>query len=168
MTEPATTSLSFATRVLAKLPGLALKWYYKEERLVKEVDVEVQARDQPLRINFDPGNEFLELKMRVWNVLPFEIELDRASIEVDCDSAFRVNAVNVDRQVIQSGKFANIGFRAMISDSQLLRLSKHSSSNTSGASGRFEFDCKVRRFSRDVVALRGIHLTRLNVNMRQP
>lgn len=159
------SSLSFFARALGKLPGFALRWYFTESRLSQGIYVDVMPRVNPAVINLDPGNTFLQMSMQVINLLPMTIELNRASIDVDCDGAFRIQAVSIERRVLPAGAIAPVQFRATVPDGQAKRLAQYNPVNQSGVSGRFEFECSVRRFSKDVADLRGIHLERLNAHL---
>jgi len=148
------------------VPGLALRWYYTESRLAGGVDIDVESRGEPLRMNLDPGNTFLEVRMRAYNLLPMVVELDRCAIVVDCDGAFRFDMTSVERKVLRPGAWATVKFRSAVPDGYVVRLVQHSPTNGCGISGQFEFDCKVRRFPKNVGDLRGAHVTRLNAHLR--
>ena len=151
--------------LLSWLPSFLLRWYYTPERLAQLIYVDVQPRNEAIRVNLGPAADF-QVALQIINLSPFTVELDRAKIELQCGTA-PLEASNLERRKVQAGEIVSVYFRQVIPDGHATQIFQNQGSGSPGLSGLLEFNCKVQAFSRRIPQLSGLPITTINSHLRK-
>lgn len=151
--------------VLGWVPSFLLRWYYSPDRLARLIHVDLKPREDSALLNLAPAS-WVRVAMQVINLSPFPVELDRASLQIDCGGT-RLGATNVERKRIKPGEIAVIPFETAVPDGHAEAILQHNPDSSGGVSGTFEFNCRVQPFTRMIPDLRGITFRRLNAHRRK-
>lgn len=155
---------SAAKWFLGWLPAALLRWYYTPQRLARLMYVDILPRNQSVWLNLAPAADF-RIAMQVINLSPFQVEIDRAKIELLCGTA-PLEATNLERRSVEPGEIATVYFSQVIPDGHANQIHKNIDGNSPSLNGLFQFNCRVQAFSRVVPNLSGLPVTVVNRHLR--
>lgn len=147
------------------LPGFYLRHRYSTERLAKLVYLDFQPRGDSALVNLG-GAASVQLNLQLINLLPFPVEIDRASFRFHYAGG-SANLTSLSRKVVEAGAIENLYLSTELTDGHANHMSQNQQGNKAWLDGHIEFNCSVQPFSKIVGSLTDIRLTILNANARQ-
>lgn len=151
--------------LLGWLPPLFLRWYYSSARLSQLIYVDLMPRQESAHLNLGQAADF-RVTMQIINLSPFSVELDRAVVRLSCGTS-PLEAINVERRTIKAGELTSVQFANVIPEGQAAQIVQNGGTSSGGIDGFFEFNCRVRAFTRRVPYLSGVQFVRVNEHLRK-
>ena len=149
--------------ILSKVPtlaSLAMSWYFTSRRLAALVHVDLQPRNESARVNL-AGIANFQIYLQIFNISPFQIELDRANFEFWC-AGVELQANILKKEVIKSGQIISILIRGDISETQAKAIDLNIDQNRSHLTGNIEFNSGIRSFAKELGHLSGVQVIAIN------
>jgi hypothetical protein len=148
------------------LPGAILRRAFPPSRLSDLLLMDVRPRHHPVRINLGEPASF-DVWFRVINLSPFDVEIDRASLELWCGGVV-ARATVLDRTPVASGRVIDVLFRGSLTDEEANLIVHSGEVRRATVEVSAQFNCTLHNFSKRTGQLGGINLGILNESLRLP
>lgn len=150
--------------LLRHVPGVLLRWYFTPQRMAGLIYIDVQPRNESVRV--DLGDyATMNAYLQIINLLPFEVEVDRATLKLHCGGA-ALEAAIFRKQKLASGEVGLLVFSATISDGAARQIARHSKNLSARIESHLELNSGVRQFSKQVGSLDGVNVNLVNLASR--
>jgi hypothetical protein len=151
-------------RFLAWLPKHLLKRKFSKIALANLIDFDVMPRHESVSINLGHTSSF-NISLVLTNRSPFEVELDRAKIEILC-CGLPFECYILERASIPSGEKKDFFLRGIIPNEHADAIFNGRSNHQTGLSVTAEFNCVVHNFQKRTQHLGGVRTEFVNTQWR--
>lgn len=150
---------------LSWLPNYLLKKIFNKPRLSELVLLDIQPRHNSVVINLGELPSYT-LYFQIINMSPFDIELDRAEIELRLNAA-RIRTQYIKKIAYESGQVATLLIDGEISPEIANVIAKSQHEIDASITVHCEFNCKLHNFSKSNLLLSGVNPKYVNMRYRR-
>lgn len=151
------TSLMEVLRWFRWLPSYFLRRIFTKERLSDLMYVDIRPRGDSARVNLS-GAPSYDLWLQIINMSPFDVELDRAELDINF-CGIRVKNKHLKKSLIKSGEIFELYISDNIDGSRAEVIQKMvPASNDSSVGIYFVFNCKLHQFVKENVTLNRVNV----------
>lgn len=159
-------SISSIWKLLTWLPKFVLSRIFTKEKLRDLILLDVRPRYEYARVNLGEVASF-ELWLQITNISPFEVEIDRASFDLQC-SGVSLKSNILERIPVSSGETKVLHVKGSMSDGEANHIARSMDNHNSFLEGIMEFNCKLHGFSKNNWHLAGVLPRFVDANQRLP
>ena len=141
-------------RFLTWLPKWILKRIFSEQRMADLVIVDIRPRHERVTVNLSSTPTY-ELWFQAINILPFEVELDRAHIEFIC-AGTSLKISHTQKTRFKPGEISEFHITGDIPEGKADFIAQHHDRNSSSISMNMDFNCILHSFSKQCRNLEGV------------
>ena len=154
-------SITVIWRFLKWLPGFCLRRIFTKERLADLILVDVSPRYDYCTVNLGNSASF-DLWVRIINLSPFDVELDRAELKFWCGGTKHRSYI-LKKLTIDAGKNVDHYFSENITDAQAKQIKSNRGNHQTTIELDIEFNCELHNFQKSTGPLEGLQPRFLNV-----
>lgn len=147
--------------MLGKLPGAVQRWYWNSQRLADAIDVEIPGRGDP--IYFNQRSQRARIRLRLTNLAPFPVVLDRARLEI-WSNGYVADVWYLARQTLTSVKPTELLVKGLLGADCLDCLRVRNGVVECDIQVDLYLTCKVREFVKHRHQLGGVKASCPNVS----
>jgi len=150
--------------IVKQLPKVILRRIFPPAKLADLVLVDIRPRHGPVSVNLgDPAS--FRVWLKVTNLSPFDVELDRASLKLWCGGVVASSTAQ-DRVPMRSGQSAELLFQGALSDGDVRQMIRNNDVQHAAIEVSAEFNCSLHNFPKRTGHLDGITPEVLNLKAR--
>lgn len=159
-------SIGAIWKLLTWLPKFVLKRIFTKERLSELILFDVRPRHEYAIVNLGEVATY-ELWFQMLNLSPFDVELDRASIEFWCGGTIQNSSI-LERTIIPPGKVETFHIRESLADGHATQIARSVENHNASIEGTLEFNSALHQFTKNHWHLNGVIPRFINANYRLP
>lgn len=151
------TSIVQIWKLLKWLPKIVLRRIFTKRRLADLVYIDVKPRGESVRVNINETPSY-DIWFQIINLTPFEIELDRAELDLNF-SGIGIKNKHVKKCIINSGEIYIFHISDYIDSGRCDVLNRMAKTSNESSIGMYcFFNCSLHSFEKD-----NIHLGSVNI-----
>jgi hypothetical protein len=151
-------------KYLKWLPKFFLRKLFSQERLSDLVLVDVQARQEGVRVNLGAIASY-SIYFQIINMSPFDVELDRAEMEFLC-AGTSVSKQYIRKTIFKAGEVGTLYVVGEIETAKAIQMARHYKDNRSSIFMHCEFNCSLHNFTKVCNNLEGVNVNFINAEWR--
>ena len=158
------TSIPVIWSFLKWLPRFYLRRMFTKERLADLILVDVRPRYDYCTVNLCDSATF-DLWVRIINLSPFDVELDRAELKFLCGGTKHKSPI-LKKSIIGAGEIVDHYFSENIADDKANQIISNIGNHQTTIELDIEFNCQLHNFQKSTGPLDGLRPRFLNVQSR--
>lgn len=152
-------------RALNWIAPFLLKRKFNAAALADLIDFDVLPRHEAVRIDLGSISTF-SIALVLTNRSPFDVELDRAKVELSC-AGLNLDCYILERTPIPSSGKREFFLRGTVPSEYADAICKNIDQHRTAISAVIEFNCSVHNFQKRTLSLGGIRTEFVNIQSRK-